>query len=74
MEVQYTHCCGIDIHKKSITVCVLIRESGRREQKHLHEFGTMTSEILACVDWLGQLESHTWRWNPRAFTGSQSGI
>ena len=55
MEVQYTHCCGIDIHKKSITVCVLIRESGRREQKHLHEFGTMTSEILACVDWLGQL-------------------
>ena len=55
MEVLYTHCCGIDIHKKSITVCVLIRESGRREQKHLREFGTMTAEILACVDWLRQL-------------------
>jgi transposase len=56
MEVQYTHCCGIDIHKRSITVCVLIREPGRREQKHLREFGTMTSEILACVDWLRELE------------------
>jgi transposase len=55
MEVQYTHCCGIDIHKKSITVCVLIRESGRREQKHLREFATMTSEILACVDRLREL-------------------
>jgi transposase len=55
MEVQYTHCCGIDIHKKSITVCVLIRESGRREQKHLREFATLTSEILTCVEWLRKL-------------------
>jgi hypothetical protein len=43
MEVQHSRCCGIDIHKKSIAVCVLIRESGRKEQKHLHEFGTTTS-------------------------------
>jgi transposase len=43
MEVLHSRCCGIDIHKKSITVCVLIRESGRKEQKHLREFGTTTS-------------------------------
>ena len=55
MEVQHARCAGIDVHKKSITVCVLIREAGRREQKCLHEFGTMTSEILSCMDWLGQL-------------------
>ena len=55
MEVQQARCAGIDVHKKSITVCVLIREAGRREQKYLREFGTTTSEILRCVDWLGEL-------------------
>jgi len=55
MEVQYARCGGIDIHKKSITVCVLIRESGHLEQKYLREFGTTTSQILSCVDWLREL-------------------
>jgi hypothetical protein len=39
-EVLHSECCRIDIHKKSIMVCVLIRESGRKEQKHLREFRT----------------------------------
>ena len=55
MDVQHARCAGIDIHKKSITVCVLIRETGQREQKNLREFGTTTAEILACVDWLNEL-------------------
>jgi transposase len=55
MEVQHARCAGIDVHKKSITVCVLIREAGRREQKYVCEFGTTTSEILRCADWLGEL-------------------
>lgn len=55
MEVLYASCCGIDIHKKSITVCVLIRELGRKEQKQIRAFGTTTSEILSCGDWLRDL-------------------
>jgi len=55
MEVLHARCCGIDIHKRSITVCVLIREAGRKEQKHLREFATTTSEILNCADWLRSL-------------------
>ncbi len=55
MEVLHARCCGIDLHKRSITVCVLIRESGRKEQKHLREFATTTSEILNCADWLQSL-------------------
>jgi len=55
MDVLYPRCCGIDIHKKSITVCVLIRESGRKEQKQIREFGTTTSAILSCGDWLRDL-------------------
>ena len=55
MEVLHSRCCGIDIHKRSITVCVLIREAGRKEQKHLREFATTTSQILNCADWLRSL-------------------
>jgi transposase len=55
MDVLYPRCCGIDIHKRSITVCVLIREAGRKEQKYIREFGTTTSEILSCGDWLRDL-------------------
>jgi transposase len=55
MDLLYPRCCGIDIHKKSITVCVLIREPGRKEQKHIREFGTTTSAILSCADWLRDL-------------------
>jgi hypothetical protein len=45
MDVLYSPCCGIDIHKKSITVCVLIREPGRKEQKQIREFGTTTAGV-----------------------------
>ena len=48
MDVLYARCCGIDIHKKSITVCVLIREAGKKEQKQIREFGTTTAAILSC--------------------------
>jgi hypothetical protein len=55
MDVLYARCSGIDIHKKSITVCVLIREAGRKEEKQIREFGTTTAAILSCGDWLRDL-------------------
>ena len=51
MEVIYPRCCGLDIHKESISACVLIKEPGKRE-KHLARFGTMTSDLLKLGDWL----------------------
>ena len=55
MDVLYARCCGIDIHKKSVTVCVLIREAGRKEDKQIREYGTTTAAILSCGDWLREL-------------------
>ena len=74
MEVQHARCAGIDIHKRSITVCVLIREVGRREQKHQREFGTITSEILAWVDWLQELGVTHLAMESTASTGGPFGI
>jgi hypothetical protein len=51
MEVQHARCCGIDIHKRSITACVLIRESGRREQVHtrVRDHNIRNSELRRLV-------------------------
>jgi transposase len=44
MEVLYPRCCGIDVHKESLVVC-LRRQEGRRVQKEVQSFGTTTAEI-----------------------------
>jgi transposase len=53
MEVLYRCCCGLDVHKKSITACVLWAEGkGRRKEKRT--FGTFTRDLLSLLDWLKQ--------------------
>jgi transposase len=50
MEVLYRCCCGLDVHKKSITACVLWAEGKKRKEKR--RFGTFTEELLKLVEWL----------------------
>lgn len=53
MEVLYRCCCGLDVHKKSITACVLWAEAkGRRREKRT--FGTFTQDLLRLLEWLKQ--------------------
>ena len=49
MDVVHEVCCGLDVHKKSVTACVLWA-SGRRRQTRA--FGTFTRELLELGDWL----------------------
>jgi len=51
MEVLYRCCCGLDVHKKSITACVLRVEKGKT-RKEKRRFGTFTRELLEMADWL----------------------
>jgi transposase len=53
MEVLYTCCCGLDVHKKSITACVLWAEGKGRTGKEKRRYGTFTRELLQLADWLG---------------------
>jgi transposase len=48
MQVMHDVCCGLDVHKKSVTACVLWA-SGRRQKR---EFGTFTKDLLELSDWL----------------------
>lgn len=49
MQVVYERCCGLDVHKKSVTVCIITPEG-----KELRQFGTMTHDLLEMVDWIKQ--------------------
>ena len=55
MDVVFTHCAGLDVHKKSITACRMVPDPTGQDAEgvaELRTFGTMTIELLALVDWL----------------------
>src|ERR1700730_9668907 len=49
MQVVHEVCCGLDVHKKGVTACVLWASGRRRETR---AFGTFTRELLELGDWL----------------------
>lgn len=55
MEVLYTRCCGLDIHKKSVVACLIITEPGHKPVKETRTFRTMTADLLALADWLSDM-------------------
>jgi transposase len=55
MEVLYTRCCGLDIHKKSVVACLIITEPGQQPVKETRTFRTMTADLLALADWLSDM-------------------
>ena len=53
MEVVNPRCCGLDVHKKSISACVIIREHGKVEKLE-RRFGTFTQELEDMAEWLAE--------------------
>jgi transposase len=52
MRIVYSRCCGLDVQKKTITACVLIRNAAGGDQQEIRRFGTMTRDLLELADWL----------------------
>lgn len=52
METIIERCCGIDVHKKTITACLMTGAAGKPLQKTIKTFSTMTQDLLACRQWL----------------------
>jgi transposase len=52
MDVVYTHCCGVDVHKKMLVACLIVPGPSGRATKEVRTFGTMTADLLALGDWL----------------------
>jgi transposase len=51
METMIARCCGLDVHKASLTACVRVLVDGAMSEL-VETFGTTTSDLLALRDWL----------------------
>jgi len=45
-------CCGLDVHKASITACILFNDREGKERTIIQEFSTFTDDIIRFRDWL----------------------
>src|SRR6185312_1465517 len=54
MQVVHARCCGIDVHKKSVTACVMLTDAMGTATTQVHTFSTMTVGLLALSDWRQQ--------------------
>jgi transposase len=71
MQVLYSCCCGLDIHKQFIVACLLTTQTDGSVQKELRTFTTMPQDLLALSDWLREaggthaaMESTSSYWRP----------
>lgn len=54
MEVLVDRAAGIDVHKKSVTVCVMTTE-GRKVDRTLERFPTFHRDLVALREWLSEM-------------------
>jgi transposase len=56
MDLLYTSCAGLDVHKETVVACVRRLDSKGKVQQQTRTFGTMTSQLLELADWLAEHE------------------
>jgi transposase len=52
MEVLFSCCAGLDVHKKTVVATVIKSTEKGKPIKETRTFGTMTDDLLAMSDWL----------------------
>jgi transposase len=52
MDAVCDTCCGIDVHKRSVTACLRRRDGRGRVTAEVRTFATTTAALLALADWL----------------------
>ncbi len=71
MEVVYPRCCGLDVHLKTVTACLLLSAAKAPPRKEVRTFTTMPADLLRLSDWLARagathvaMESSGVYWKP----------
>jgi transposase len=52
MRIVYRRCCGLDVHKESVTACLLLIDNDGEFQVEKRRFGTMTRDLRELAAWL----------------------
>jgi transposase len=51
MHIVYPRCCGLDVHKTSLSACILL-VGDKDRVRHVRRFGTMTRDLVELAGWL----------------------
>src|SRR5262249_47563514 len=54
MRVHHNVCCGIDVHKKSVTACLMWGAADREPQHEIRQFGTVTRDLQKLAEGVEQ--------------------
>lgn len=54
MNIMYRRCAGLDVHQKSISVCVRLARGRTDVETHTATFATFTEDLERLRDWLRQ--------------------
>ena len=52
LSIVHPICCALDVHKKSISACLVSVNTLGEEQSEVREFGTFTDDLIKMRDWL----------------------
>lgn len=52
LQIVHPVCCGLDVHKKKISACLITFDEDGQELHEIREFGTFTAELLEMKNWL----------------------
>jgi transposase len=52
IRIVHPICCGLDVHKKSVSACVILLDNKGEEQYEIREFGTFTDDLRRLREWL----------------------
>ncbi len=56
ISVVHEISCGLDVHKKSVSACLLYSDSSGAEQSEMREFETFTDDLIKLKEWLLERE------------------
>jgi hypothetical protein len=54
METIYTHCAGLDAHKKTVVASRIYKNAQGERVQETQTFSTLTHDLLRLSDWLQQ--------------------
>lgn len=52
MQLLHPRCAGLDVHKKTVSVCILLADGSGPRRSQVRTFATFTRDLLALADWL----------------------
>lgn len=52
MRIIHRRCAGLDVHKKTISVCIRMRVHSHKIETQEAVFGTFTQDLERLRDWL----------------------